>query len=108
MGSGPFFLLSSIDHHRTDPVFATASNIVQIWDESKYAARTFLYALHLSIFLLWVTVELRPSQTLHSLPRLKRSHPSDSIYRKHLSSPVLDRIGLSPCTIFVLERLSAE
>lgn len=27
---------SSIDHHRTDPVFATASNIVQIWDESKW------------------------------------------------------------------------
>ncbi|KAF9648307.1 WD40 repeat-like protein [Thelephora ganbajun] len=28
---------NSIDHHRTDPVFATASNIVQIWDESKTA-----------------------------------------------------------------------
>jgi WD repeat and SOF domain-containing protein 1 len=26
---------SSIDHHRTDALFATASNIVQIWDENK-------------------------------------------------------------------------
>ena len=26
---------SSIDHHRTDPLFATASSIVQIWDETK-------------------------------------------------------------------------
>lgn len=25
----------SIDHHRHDPVFATASNIVQVWDETK-------------------------------------------------------------------------
>ena len=30
-----FCLFSSIDHHRVDPLFATASNIVQIWDESK-------------------------------------------------------------------------
>ncbi|KAH0831208.1 WD40 repeat-like protein [Lanmaoa asiatica] len=29
---------SSIDHHRTDALFATASNIVQIWDENKSAA----------------------------------------------------------------------
>ncbi|KAF8652846.1 hypothetical protein AX16_004121 [Volvariella volvacea WC 439] len=29
--------LNSIDHHRTDPIFATASNIVQIWDETKSA-----------------------------------------------------------------------
>ncbi|TFK67609.1 WD40 repeat-like protein [Pluteus cervinus] len=28
---------NSIDHHRTDPVFATASNLVQIWDETKSA-----------------------------------------------------------------------
>ncbi|CAL1710018.1 unnamed protein product [Somion occarium] len=28
---------NSIDHHRTDPIFATASNIVQIWDETKSA-----------------------------------------------------------------------
>ncbi|KAF8128665.1 WD40 repeat-like protein [Boletus edulis] len=28
-------LASSIDHHRTDPLFATASNIVQIWDENR-------------------------------------------------------------------------
>jgi len=28
---------NSIDHHWTDPVFVTASNIVQIWDESKTA-----------------------------------------------------------------------
>jgi DDB1- and CUL4-associated factor 13 len=27
---------SSIDHHWSDPVFATASNLVQIWDETKY------------------------------------------------------------------------
>lgn len=26
---------SSIDHHRTDALFATASNVVQIWDENK-------------------------------------------------------------------------
>ncbi|KAF9045544.1 WD40 repeat-like protein [Panaeolus papilionaceus] len=26
---------NSIDHHRTDPLFATASNTVQIWDETK-------------------------------------------------------------------------
>lgn len=26
---------SSIDHHRTDSLFATASNLVQIWDETK-------------------------------------------------------------------------
>lgn len=26
---------SSIDHHWSDPVFATASNLVQIWDETK-------------------------------------------------------------------------
>ncbi|KAF8452552.1 WD40 repeat-like protein [Boletus edulis BED1] len=30
--------LNSIDHHRTDPLFATASNIVQIWDENRSAA----------------------------------------------------------------------
>ena len=24
-----------MDHHRTDPLFATASNVVQIWDETK-------------------------------------------------------------------------
>ncbi|KAG9308265.1 WD40 repeat-like protein [Chiua virens] len=30
--------LNSIDHHRTDALFATASNIVQIWDETKSAA----------------------------------------------------------------------
>ncbi|GLB41834.1 putative WD40 repeat-like protein [Lyophyllum shimeji] len=28
---------NSIDHHRSDPVFATASNLVQIWDETKSA-----------------------------------------------------------------------
>lgn len=27
---------SAIDHHRTDPLFATASNMVQLWDETKY------------------------------------------------------------------------
>ncbi|KAF8516564.1 WD40 repeat-like protein, partial [Hysterangium stoloniferum] len=31
-GKAPF---NSIDHHRTDPVFATASTTVQVWDESK-------------------------------------------------------------------------
>ncbi|KAG6329026.1 hypothetical protein ID866_10062, partial [Astraeus odoratus] len=34
-GKSPF---NSIDHHRSDPLFATASNIVQIWDETKTAA----------------------------------------------------------------------
>ncbi|KAI6026027.1 WD40 repeat-like protein [Pisolithus marmoratus] len=34
-GKSPF---NSIDHHRSDPIFATASNIVQIWDETKTAA----------------------------------------------------------------------
>lgn len=29
---------SGIDHHRTDTVFATASNTVQIWDHTRYAA----------------------------------------------------------------------
>lgn len=29
--------LNSIDHHRTDAVFATASNTVQIWDEQRTA-----------------------------------------------------------------------
>ncbi|KAF8074957.1 WD40 repeat-like protein [Lyophyllum atratum] len=28
---------NSIDHHRSDPLFATASNLVQIWDETKSA-----------------------------------------------------------------------
>jgi WD repeat and SOF domain-containing protein 1 len=28
----------SVDHHRSDPLFASASSIVQIWDESKSAA----------------------------------------------------------------------
>ncbi|KAF9463237.1 WD40-repeat-containing domain protein [Collybia nuda] len=28
---------NSIDHHRTDPLFATASSLVQIWDETKSA-----------------------------------------------------------------------
>ena len=28
---------NSIDHHRDDPIFATASNVVQIWDETKSA-----------------------------------------------------------------------
>jgi len=32
----PHFFCSSIDHHRTDPLFATASNTVQVWDETKY------------------------------------------------------------------------
>ncbi|KAJ7472222.1 WD40 repeat-like protein [Mycena galericulata] len=27
--------LNSIDHHNSDPLFATASNLVQIWDETK-------------------------------------------------------------------------
>lgn len=27
---------SGIDHHRTDTVFATASNTVQIWDHTRY------------------------------------------------------------------------
>ncbi|KAB5588880.1 U3 small nucleolar RNA associated protein [Ceratobasidium theobromae] len=27
---------NAIDHHRTDQLFATASNIVQLWDESKF------------------------------------------------------------------------
>ncbi|TFY72576.1 hypothetical protein EVG20_g442 [Dentipellis fragilis] len=30
-------VFNSIDHHRSDPLFATASNIVQIWDETKSA-----------------------------------------------------------------------
>ncbi|KAF8548294.1 WD40 repeat-like protein [Imleria badia] len=34
-GKTPF---NSIDRHRTDALFATASNIVQIWDENKSAA----------------------------------------------------------------------
>ncbi|KAH7915878.1 WD40 repeat-like protein [Hygrophoropsis aurantiaca] len=34
-GKSPF---NSIDHHRSDPLFATASNTVQIWDETKSAA----------------------------------------------------------------------
>ncbi|PCH36876.1 WD40 repeat-like protein [Wolfiporia cocos MD-104 SS10] len=29
---------NSIDHHLSDPLFATASNLVQIWDETKSAA----------------------------------------------------------------------
>ncbi|KAL6302267.1 WD40 repeat-like protein [Sparassis latifolia] len=29
---------NSIDHHRSDPLFATASHLVQIWDETKSAA----------------------------------------------------------------------
>jgi len=29
---------SSIDHHRTDPLFATTSNIVRVWDETKRLA----------------------------------------------------------------------
>lgn len=29
-------LTSSIDHQRNNPVFATASNTVHIWDETKY------------------------------------------------------------------------
>ncbi|THG99914.1 hypothetical protein EW145_g7169 [Phellinidium pouzarii] len=29
------FAFNSIDHHRSDPVFATASSIVQVWDETK-------------------------------------------------------------------------
>ncbi|KAK0437568.1 WD40 repeat-like protein [Armillaria borealis] len=29
---------NSIDHHRSDPVFATASNLIQVWDESKTSA----------------------------------------------------------------------
>ncbi|KAH9928001.1 WD40 repeat-like protein [Epithele typhae] len=33
---------NSIDHHRYDPLFATASNIVQVWDETKSAAVTNL------------------------------------------------------------------
>ncbi|KAF8351947.1 WD40 repeat-like protein [Amanita rubescens] len=28
------FAFNSIDHHESDPVFATASNLVQIWDET--------------------------------------------------------------------------
>ncbi|KAI0701839.1 WD40 repeat-like protein [Cytidiella melzeri] len=28
---------SSIDHHRSDPLFATASSVVQVWDENKSA-----------------------------------------------------------------------
>lgn len=31
---------SSIDHHRYDPLFATGSNLVQVWDETKYAPST--------------------------------------------------------------------
>ncbi|KAI0061236.1 WD40 repeat-like protein [Artomyces pyxidatus] len=31
------YSFSSIDHHRTDPLFATASSIVQVWDETKSA-----------------------------------------------------------------------
>ncbi|KAI0046811.1 WD40 repeat-like protein [Auriscalpium vulgare] len=31
------FSFNSIDHHRTDPLFATASSIVQVWDETKSA-----------------------------------------------------------------------
>ncbi|CAK5274794.1 unnamed protein product [Mycena citricolor] len=34
-GKTPF---NSIDHHNSDPLFATASNIVQIWDETKTSA----------------------------------------------------------------------
>ncbi|TFK52971.1 WD40 repeat-like protein [Heliocybe sulcata] len=30
-------VFNSIDHHRTDPLFATASNTVQVWDETKSA-----------------------------------------------------------------------
>ncbi|TBU25364.1 WD40 repeat-like protein [Dichomitus squalens] len=32
------FAFNSIDHHRYDPFFATASNLVQVWDETKSAA----------------------------------------------------------------------
>ncbi|KAH7883005.1 WD40 repeat-like protein [Phlebopus sp. FC_14] len=34
-GKSPF---NSIDHHRSSPLFATASNMVQIWDETRSAA----------------------------------------------------------------------
>jgi WD repeat and SOF domain-containing protein 1 len=34
--TGIDYLLSSIDHHNSDPLFASASNLVQIWDETKY------------------------------------------------------------------------
>ena len=34
---------SSIDHHRTDALFATASNIVQIWDEDKSISFAMLH-----------------------------------------------------------------
>ncbi|KAJ7594402.1 WD40 repeat-like protein [Mycena floridula] len=31
------FAFNSMDHHRKDPLFASASNLVQIWDETKSA-----------------------------------------------------------------------
>ncbi|PFH48921.1 hypothetical protein AMATHDRAFT_64269 [Amanita thiersii Skay4041] len=31
------YAFNSIDHHQSDPLFATASNLVQIWDETKSA-----------------------------------------------------------------------
>ncbi|KIY68889.1 WD40 repeat-like protein [Cylindrobasidium torrendii FP15055 ss-10] len=34
-GKSPF---NALDHHRSDPLFATASNIIQVWDESKTSA----------------------------------------------------------------------
>jgi hypothetical protein len=34
---------SAIDLHRTDPLFATASNGVHVWDETKYASRRTIF-----------------------------------------------------------------
>ena len=39
--------VSSIDHHRTDPLFATASSIVQVWDENKYVYLPRYWNIHL-------------------------------------------------------------
>ncbi len=43
-------ICSSIDHHRHDPIFATASSVLQVWDETKcvdYLSRCYTLILTL-------------------------------------------------------------
>lgn len=56
----PFY--SAVDHHRSDRLFATASNTLQIWDETKCVSASSLSSNNLSwlfthILYLWLSLD---------------------------------------------------
>lgn len=82
--------LSAIDHHFTDPIFATASNTVQIWDETKS-----VFVSHPTHFLPPLTSSAHRSTALLNLAHSATTETITSLKFHHSEPSLLGSIGSS-------------